>query len=208
MNKTGVHISTMSGKLEGMHSISTNTLSNPFCSKMSKGNTICGFCYSVRMLKTFRQTMVNPLEHNSKFLSEQIMTKREIPKIMDAFFRFNSHGELINTINLENYCLITEDNPWCNFALWSKRIDIVRKHFRTRPIPKNMILVYSNPTINSIMKVAPPPFHKTFNNVEEHLYKKQQNCTGQKCRDCLKCYNHDGTNTITEKVKGTKNVDS
>jgi len=37
--------------------------------------------------------------------------------------------------------------------------------------------------------------------VLEHEYVDEQNCTGQKCKDCMLCYNHSTTDTIVEKVK-------
>ena len=45
-----------SGKLEGIPSLNTNTLTNEYCKKMSSSgndNIICTHCYSVSMLKTF-----------------------------------------------------------------------------------------------------------------------------------------------------------
>ena len=44
-------------------------------------------------------------------------------------------------------------------------------------------------------------FDKVFNNVLEHENVEEQNCTGQKCKDCLACYKFGGTNVIVEKVK-------
>jgi len=44
-------------------------------------------------------------------------------------------------------------------------------------------------------------FDKTFNTVIETDYVDQQNCTGQKCKDCLLCYKKDTTSIIVEKVK-------
>lgn len=200
MIRTGVHISQMSGKLEGFQSISTNTLSNPFCQKMEKiKGSPCQFCYSFNMMRTFRQSIVGPLQHNSEYLSSHIMNEHEIPRILDAYFRFSSHGELINLIHFTNYVLITIKNPHCTFALWTKRKDIVKKY--TKPIPENMILVYSNPRVDAIMKKPPKGFHKTFNNVSPGRFLKRQNCTGQKCKDCLTCYKHGGTTTIVEAMK-------
>ena len=41
-------------------------------------------------------------------------------------------------------------------------------------------------------------FNKTFNNVTSH---PNENCTGQKCKDCMVCYTTNNINTIIEKVK-------
>ena len=62
-------------------------------------------------------------------------------------------------------------------------------------------MIYSNPKINHILEVVPKYFDKTFNNVQEDLNKDRQNCSGQKCRDCLLCYKFDTTHIIVEKVK-------
>jgi hypothetical protein len=65
-----------------------------------------------------------------------------------------------------------------------------------------MILIYSNPTINRVMDNVPEFFDRTFNNVEKHFKGIEQNCTGQKCRDCLLCYTKgNGATQIVEAVK-------
>ena len=153
------------------------------------------------MLKTFRQNMAPSLQRNSDLLSSKVLHPDALPVVNQAFFRFNSHGELINEFNLINYVNIAIKNPHCNFALWTKRFDIISKYFKDNEKPKNLILVYSNPKINHILDKTPQYFDKTFNNVEEHLEVKRQNCTGQKCKDCLLCYKFNEVSTIVEKVK-------
>ena len=198
-----VHISKMTGKLDGFKAISTNTLTNPFCIKMNKAKkeTICKHCYSHTMLKGYRKNMANALQRNSDLLSSRTLSKEELPVILDAFFRFDAHGELINMQHLANLVAIVNHNPHCNFALWTKRKDYIKRLFDYAEKPKNLIIIYSNPTISSIMDAPPLYFDKTFNNVLEHEHVEQQNCTGQKCKDCLLCYTHNDTHTIVEKVK-------
>ena len=170
----------MTGKLEGFQSISTNTTTNKYCQKQNSKNdpnNICTLCYSWTMLKTFRQNMAPSLQRNSDLLTSKILHPDALPVINQAFFRFNAHGELDldkkkATINLINYINIAIKNPHCNFTLWTKRFDIIK-----------------------------PYFDKTFNNVYENIEVKKQNCTGQKCKDCLLCYKLNTTNTIIEKVK-------
>ena len=205
MQANSVHISTMSGKLEGFRAISTNTLTNKFCIKMNKANkkTICKVCYSHIMLNGFRKNMANALQRNSDLLSSRSLTKEELPFIMDSFFRFSAHGELINIQHLANLTEIAEHNPHCTFSLWTKRKDLVERLFSYRAKPSNLILIYSNPKISSIIPKhgIPEYFDKTFNNVLADEAVPLQNCTGQKCKDCLLCYKHDTTPTIVEKVK-------
>ena len=153
------------------------------------------------MLNGYRKNVANALQRNSDLLSSRTLSKEELPVILDAFFRFDAHGELINMQHLANLVAIVNHNPHCTFALWTKRKDYIKRLFDYVEKPKNLIVIYSNPTISSIMATPPLYFDKTFNNVLEDEYVDQQNCTGQKCKDCLLCYTHNDTHTIVEKVK-------
>ena len=199
----------MTGKLEGFQAISTNTTTNGYCKKKfeeQKPNVICTFCYSWGMLKTFRKNMEPALQRNSDLLNSKVLHPDALPVINSAFFRFNAHGEFAldkkeATINLENYVNIALKNPHCTFSLWTKRFDVIKPYFDKNDKPKNLILIYSTPLTNHILKKTPQYFDKTFNTVIETDYIEQQNCTGQKCKDCLLCYKKDTTTVIVEKVK-------
>ena len=218
-----IGVSKMSGKLTDIGAINTNTLTNSFClkryekakianKKAGKTVDICGVCYSVNMLQTFRKSAVPAFQRNTS-LAERILKPSEIPNINQAFFRFSGHGELITdqTINgktikfgrfnhIENLCLIAERNDHCTFALWTKRTDIIKPFFKKRKKPANLILVWSNPKVDKIISDPPPYFDKVFNNISRDS-KVPDNCSGQKCKDCLKCYKKGGTNVIIEKEK-------
>ena len=200
-----VHITNGSGKLDSIKSINTNTVTNDFCIKMNKAkdtNIICTKCYSHAMLKTFRKNCQPSFQRNSDLLSTRVLEQEELPLILDAFFRFDSHGELINVTNLINYVNIAKKNPHCSFGLWTKRKDIINRYFKDNDCPPNLILIYSNPKISNILSKPPKHFHRTFNNVLEHEEVERQNCTGQQCKNCLLCYTpNNGVTTIVEKVK-------
>lgn len=199
-----IHISKMTGKLDQFKAISTNTITNPYCQKQySCGNeeNICTKCYSNIMLKSYRKNMQPALERNSQALSNSVLPMDQLPVILDAFFRFNAHGELINLTHLQNLVNITIKNPTCNFALWTKQNGMIKEFFDNNPKPANLILIYSNPKINSIMDKLPKHFDKTFNNVLADQFQDQQNCTGQQCKNCLLCYKHNGISKIVEMVK-------
>ena len=200
-----VHITNGSGKLDSIKSINTNTVTNDFCIKMNKAkdtNIICTKCYSHAMLKTFRKNCQPSFQRNSDLLSTRVLEQEELPLILDAFFRFDSHGELINVTNLINYVNITKKHPHCSFGLWTKRKDIINRYFKDNDCPPNLILIYSNPKISNILSKPPKHFHRTFNNVLEHEEVERQNCTGQQCKNCLLCYTpNNGVDTIVEKVK-------
>ena len=204
VERSGVHISKMTGKLEGLRAISTNTATNEYCIKQNttaKKNNICTVCYSHTMLKSYRKNMQPALQHNSDFLSSKIHDMEYLPVLLDAFIRFDAHGELINLNNLINYVNIAKKNPHCRCVLWTKRNDLVVKYFKEHEKPDNLVLIYSNPMISTVMGKIPKYFDKTFNNVLEHEHVELQNCTGQKCKDCLLCYTKNNTTVIVEKVK-------
>jgi len=222
-----VHTSKMTGKLIELDAISDNTVTNGFCydryikakaknDKAGKVVDICGVCYSHTMLGSYRKNMQPALDRN-EFLAERLLEPHELPTYLKAFMRLDAHGELrtetvdpasgkvTKTYNkfthIENYCRIAEHNPHCTFTLWTKRTDIVKLFFDSRDKPKNLIIIYSNPKVGTILSKPPKHFDKTFNNVLEDEYVDEQNCTGQKCKDCLLCYRHGTTDTIVEKVK-------
>ena len=221
-----VHTSKMTGKLIELDAISDNTVTNGFCydryikakaknDKAGKVVDICGVCYSHTMLGSYRKNMQPALDRN-EFLAERLLEPHELPTYLKAFMRLDAHGELrTETVDskgkvikrydkfthIENYCRIAEHNPHCTFTLWTKRTEIVKPFFATRDKPKNLIIIYSNPQVGTILSKPPKHFDKTFNNVLEDEYVDEQNCTGQKCKDCLLCYKHGTTDTIVEKVK-------
>ena len=64
---------------------------------------------------------------------------------------------------------------------------------------KNLIFVYSNPELDSVMTKVPRHFDKVFNNVTTKS--DQVNCH-QKCKDCMMCYTvGNKTEQIVEVVK-------
>jgi len=205
MQTATVHISVMTGKLEGLRAISTNTRTNPYCIKQNDSgdpDNICTKCYSHAMLSSYRKNMQPALQRNSDALSTRMLAEPELPRVMDTVFRFDAHGELINATHLANLVAIAKYNPRTAFALWTKRNDIVSKYFARADKPENFILIYSNPKIGHIMRAPPKHFDRTFNNVPEDQHKDRQNCTGQQCKDCLLCYTiGNGVTTIVEKVK-------
>jgi len=194
-----MRISKMSGKLEGLRSINTNPLTNNFCKAMSKNKMfICSKCYSIRMLSTYRKTCVNAFEENSKILSKPL---KEIPVINDKYFRFSSHGELINMTHLENYLKIARANPNTIFTLWTKRKDLIRRY--QGEIPENVVMIYSNPYVNKPLPV-PDGFDKIFSVFTKEYAEKNNisiNCGGKKCLECLICYHKNSDKIINELIK-------
>ena len=211
-----IHISKLNGKLEGFQAISVNTVSNKFCQDMhntKRDDVICRKCYSFATLesKRFGNNLENALQRNSDLLYKPL-DKNCLPFINAAYFRFDAHGELINHVHFKNLILIAKHNPHCKFALWTKRKDIVNLVKRdmkqnSDEFPNNLILVWSNPIVDDVHFVPPKGFDYVFNNVtgsaspiviDDIHYKP---CTGQKCKDCLNCYDFDNNPCVIEKVK-------
>lgn len=229
-----IHISNLNGKLEGFQAISVNTVTNKFCQDMhtsKRDDIICKKCYSFKTLKSkrFGNNLEKALQRNSDLLSKPLDTDNINLFINAAYFRFDAHGELMNRTHFENLILIAQYNPRCNFALWTKRRDIVNlvkrdMHQDNTPFPHNLILVWSNPIVDDVHWQPPTNFDYVFNNVTEEpievtfltdfrdadssVYTKPalpdvhyKPCTGQKCKDCLNCYDFGNNACIIEKVK-------
>jgi len=193
--------SKMTGKLEGIPALNTNTLTNDFCSKMRKTDSVCKVCYSASMLEGMRKSCVPSWQRNSDILAEAIPVDN-LPTINAHSFRFHGHGELINYAHLENFMNISRKNPDTHFALWTKRTGFVRKWLKNNDVLDNVIFIYSNPRTDRIMDIPPEGFEKVFNAVyDDTVSEGQTPCTGQKCRDCLACYRHNEHTVIVEKVK-------
>lgn len=189
------HLKT--GKLAGFQSINTNTLTNQFCQKMVKTDTVCKKCYAVTLLKRYKN-MVAAVQRNSELLSAELLPQ-DIPHINAVVFRFNSTGELINTVNLKNYAAIAERNQHCFFTLWTKRKDLINAFFDTHEKPENLSLIYSINKIDSLDIEPPRHFSKTF-----AVYSKNSNASincNSKCKDCMLCYSNNNIKNIREIIK-------
>lgn len=192
-------VSVMTGKLKDIDAINTNTLTNEFCQKMQKTDSICKKCYSQKMLEGIRKNCAPAWQRNSDELSGGMIPPHMLPSIYTDVFRFNGHGELINDIHFQNIIMIARKNPNTFFVLWTKRKAIVNRVLKTWVLPKNLSLIFSNPKIDKPMKSVPRHFDKVFNNVSKGSDYKI-NCH-QKCRDCMLCYTRNDVTQILEEVK-------
>lgn len=192
-------ISVCKGKMLHIPSINSYRGNNTFCLKMAKNkDSICKYCYSINPLK-YRKNMREAYIKTDTILSKSII--KEFPILPFLYFRFNSHGELINNTHFINYCNIAKNNSKTNFTLWTKRKNIIQKNYRY--IPKNLIIIYSNPLINPKLIEIPKYFDKVFNvYTEEFVNKNTININCQKhCFACLKCYTKNKIKYINEIIK-------
>ncbi len=199
-------VSTMSGKLEGIGAINTSSLDNPYCNNMSKlSHTVCHYCYSRKMLKTYRQNARPAWKENGNILSTIYIYRGNV-KFKTDLVRFNCHGELLNARHLYNLVYLADNNPKIQFALYTKRTGIVNIIFKKIYKPKNLQLIYSNPSLNNLLDTPPKHFDKVFNVIEKVYYMNEMfltdiNCANKKCIECRLCYSRNDTTVINELLK-------
>ena len=192
-----IKISVGNGKMQGLSSINTNTMTNLYCLHQ------CSFkddCYSKKHINRFRNN-ADAWQKNSDKLSESIIDYDLLPRFFNQrVIRFNSHGELINEIHLENLNNIVKKNHDVFFGLWTKQFKLIKEFYSKNEKPKNINIIFSNSKFNAPMKKIPLYFDKTFNVITKDSDIKP-NCIG-KCRDCMICYTKDSKETqIIEVLK-------
>jgi hypothetical protein len=178
-----IKITSGNGKMQFINSINTNTLTNDYCM------TICSFkgkCYSRKQINRWQSNGIG-WQKNSDKLSQSIIDYDLLPKFYNTnFVRFHSHGELINDTHLINFMNICNKNKDVTFTLFTKRSDLIKRHFKNHKKPKNLILIFSNSKFDKPMDKIPLHFDKTFNVINKDSNIKA-NCSG-KCKDCMICY--------------------
>ena len=197
-----LHITTHSGKMEGMQSIGTSCRTNPNCIKNAKvKGSVCEKCYAQRYTG-MRPGLEKHLESNTKVLTSEIIPKDELPIINACYFRFESFGDLHNTTQLINYFNICKKNPDVKFALWTKNPHIVKEVADQKP--KNLQILVSSLMLNTPVDISKMPYiDKVFTVYDKETIKKKGiniNCGARNCLACHKCYKK-GNVVINEKLK-------
>lgn len=208
-------ISTHSGKMEGIPSISTSVKLNPHCiTNQACEGTICQWCYA-NTYAGFRKQLRDKLEINTLFYTKYELTKKDIPLINSKYFRFESFGDLINILQVKNYFTIARANRDTYFVLWTKNPAIIARALNKYniTIPKNFRIIISELYVNQAvsiryfnnLKKLYPFMNKLFtvysaDYIQEHKIKI--NCGGKKCLECLQCYDKSNrTKLVYEKLK-------
>lgn len=194
----GLHYCTNhTGKMSGLHSLSTSVTVNPYCIKrQQKGDSICAHCFAASMMKQYKQlNEVN--SRNAEILTASILPFEVLPLIASRYFRFESFGDIINANQVINYFNIAKKNPDTLCALWTKNPHIVAKAIEMgHDKPANLQIVLSSPFVNKAIKATKYAFiDKIFT-----VYDKQAaqavniNCGARSCLACGRCYrpNPDG----------------
>ena len=188
----GLHYCTNhTGKMAGLHSLSTSVTVNPFCIKrQQKGDSICAHCFAASMMKQYKQlNEVN--SRNAEILTASVLPFEVLPLIPSRYFRFESFGDIINANQVINYFNIAKKNPDTLCALWTKNPHIVARAIEIgHDKPANLQIVLSSPFVNKAIKATKYAFiDKIFT-----VYDKQAaqavniNCGARSCLACGRCY--------------------
>jgi len=184
-------------KMGGMMSLNTSSHNNPFCVRMH-GNkkSVCRACYSWTLEAFYEKQLAHYLISNGDILSTTIM--EGVPILDRLYCRFNSFGELLNKTHYHNLLGIVDANPQTTFALWTKRLDIVKNPAKR----DNLIYIYSSP-IKNVEARLPKGFDKVFTVYSKPFIRENAvavNCA-KHCKTCLLCYTKNNTAFIKEEMR-------
>ena len=201
VNNKPLKQSTLKGKMEHIPSLSTSPMNNPNCirNRRVKGS-ICQKCYAVKGCKMYTN-LDNVLLQNGEILQNKIDVS-EI-KTSTIYYRFESHGDLINENHLDNLVRIVENNPQTKFGLWTKHYKITEKYFDTHKKPNNLQLQYSSLKINKKLDINKfKHCDRIFSVYDKEISKTTDiNCGSKDCFNCGLCYNKNNVQYINETIK-------
>ena len=201
-----VHISEMSGKLEGYYSLSTSVLMNPICQARARvPGSICAKCYAANTASRYNHLMqcleTNYLIMNGFLISETAWATLSWPTT-NGDARIESFGDVATVTCAQNYLRIIKSHPWLNFGVWTKNTAIWNEAIHLEGgKPSNMKYVISSTCVDvpdeldaETAELADHRF-TVYSNDGEHI-----NCGGRKCATCRKCYGN-GVFDIAEHIK-------
>lgn len=202
----GLHFcANHSGKMTGIHSLSTDPTTNEHCVKRAKVNgTICSKCYSSTYTK-YRKALKIALAKNMEKLCA-IIDIALLPIIAVKYFRFEAFGDLFCNEQVINYFNLCEKNPETKFALWTKNPQYIQQALDAgRTKPDNLNIVLSSPIINQPMVGSKYPFVDKLFTVYDKQYAKEHtiniNCGARSCATCGKCYEKNDVRIVNELLK-------
>ena len=208
--KYGVHISTnLKDKMKGVWSVSTSVTMNPLCqARRNCDGMVCKHCYAATGLK-LHPSVRACYERNTVALTTILIPEEDMPLLgsPSGYFRFESHGDIINEIQVVNYFRMAKMNPQMKCALWTKNPWIIRSAMKNYGIekPANLVIIGSSYYTDKAMQYSAYEFiDKVFT-----VYKKTTatannidiNCGARSCATCGRCYENKGGREVSELLK-------
>ncbi len=207
--ESGIHFcSDHYGKMQGLFSLSTSPLDNPFCVSRSKQPLlpeelegypiVCRDCYSSNLYKR-RKTNDDCGRKNARILNERILDVNEWPSVNQKDFpygRIEAFGETKSWIQQANYFQFAAHNPQIRIADWTKNPRFVEEAIEHGyAVPDNVEMVMSSMRENRPDDPSRYPFFtKVFTVYSLAWLEKNKkepdfiNCGGRSCLGCGLCY--------------------
>lgn len=200
-NHSPVHVSDyMSGKMEGIPSISTSCLVNPICIKrMQDGESVCYHCFAAATLERYTAAGSHA-ENNFHLLNSEVLPLEMLPRFKNvAIVRIESFGDVASVTQAINYLNICRVNPFITFAAWTKNAAIWNAAISKVGKPENLSLVYSSFKLNT-PAAAREYFTGSGENNFDHVFTVYDkatcefygdgfvNCGARDCSTCRRCY--------------------
>lgn len=198
---------THTGKMHGMHSLSTSVQRNPICMKRAKDPTsICHACFANAMCDIYPD-LEPKLARNFEALTRQIIPVEEWFNIWKReYYRLESFGDLANVTQAINYINFATANPQTTITQWTKNPAFIAQAFAMGyKKPANLIIIQSSVHVNVVDRPYADWIDGVFTVYTEEYAKEHGitiNCGARHCLSCLRCYkHHEGLMYINELLK-------
>lgn len=192
------------GKMAGINSCSTSALNNPRCKARAcnaSNDCICKHCFAITQM-SYQKSTGKKYARNTNLLTSIELLPEWIPAETDNdIFRFESFGDLANTLQYKNYVTIASARPDVIHSLWTKNADIIEKSGIEKP--GNMFHIESSPYVNTIIEkrdCIDKVFTVWTSEEEAKKHGVTINCGARCCDTCRNCY-QDGVVYVHELLK-------
>lgn len=204
-------------KMSGIISLSTYVGHNKYCIARCNNcdNAICKYCYA-NSLTNQRYYLKTRLMRVHAIFTNIALDALDIP-VIDAsiyqYFRFESFGDLNNTLQFNNYNLFCKCNSRVSFTLWTKNPGIIQRAIDNgTTLSDNLVIGLSSLYLNTpeLEKAKKYSFIRFLFTVYDDNYIAEHNivinCGAKHCINCGICYKylheyHDGLFIINERKK-------
>ena len=188
---TGLHFTlNHTGKMAGIHSLSTSCKGNEQCRKNAEiPGSICSHCFSFAMMKRYTN-LDGCMQRNAEILRAEIIPAEKWPTTTGVIFRLESFGDLGNWIQAANYLNFARKNPQTRFSLYTKNPRFIAEAIKQGyEKPANLVIVFSSLFLNAQARAPYPFIDKVFTVYDsEEKAPNGINCGARSCFTCQRCY--------------------